>query len=114
MMQWNFKRTVPNIINRIPYNVCLIPECDKCIPIKRLCFKQGPYCYRLYCGINDWYKARRICQGLGKGSDLTILPNNMEAVTNMANSIPKSNPCSLFWIGLNTFSWRGQNGQSQC
>ena len=84
-------------------------ECDECIPIKSLCFKQGLFCYQIYCSIHDWYKARRICQS--DQADLTILNNNMDAVTNMANSIQPNNPCKYFWIGFNTFSWQGRNGE---
>ena len=85
-------------------------ECDECELVDSMCFKHERYCMIIFCGQNNWFAGRKLCQK--HGYDLAILHNTKEAIDKVALSIEqRKNPCINFWIGMSTFSWRGRNGE---
>ena len=71
-----------------------------------MCFKEGPNCYLIFCGQNDWYKAKELCQK--KGGSLPIIANENDIRKVIQALKARSNPCTKFWIGI--FSWTKTKG----
>ena len=75
-----------------------------------MCIKEGTTCYLIFCGQNDWFAAKELCQG--EAAELAILPNNKKLIMKLAKNIEElPNQCTNFWIGISTFAWLDRKGK---
>ena len=76
----------------------LFVACNECPLEDRVCFKDGPNCYLLYCAISDWFNAKKLCQE--KGGELAIIASRkgIKKIVDMVKV--RQNPCPKFWIGI--------------
>ena len=107
----NTKDTVANPVSFItPLLILIFSECRECTIVDSMCFKEGPICYLVFCGINNWFGAREFCRE--NHADLAVLRNNYKSLTNIAKRIGKlPNQCTYFWLGITTFSWINKHGK---
>ena len=72
--------------------------CDECSVITSMCFKDGPNCYLIFCGQNDWHGAKELCEK--KGGDLPLITNQNDIMKITQAIKSRRNPCTKFWIGI--------------